>query len=489
MIIRPPRRGHRRRAAVLPLVAVAVAAPAMLQFAARAAAAVPVVPVTALQIERRADLKPSERSQLSFRAATGATPPPGAVLIRVDDSRRRQPIWGVGAALTNASSELIEHDLVGPTRRALVANLFGPAGAGLAFVRVTVGGSDFNAGGRRYSEDDMPGRADPALRHFSLAHDRDTIAVLRQALSANPHIRVLASPWSAPAWMKTNDSLQDVGFTGHLEPRYYGSYARYLVKFVQGYRRAGVPIWGLTVQNEPFGVPASYEGMELPPASEARLVDHYLRPALRRADLAPKIYALDASWDGVPYARTALRAPSGFAGVAWHCYNGNPDTAMSQFAAHSQILSECAPNLISALDPALFADVFDDGASAAALWNVALDPAGGPVVAPNQSCHGCRGVVTIDPRTGSVRYGRTSSISGSSVTSWLPGRCGSTRRESATSTRTGPIAPAPTCTRSRFATPAASTCSWWPTTPPSPAHSLCAGGGDRSRTACRPTRR
>ncbi len=361
--------------------------------------------VTALQSGPAPAQGAPEWQTLSFQP--GPVPPglASSPLIGVDDTRVFQPVWGVGAALTNSSSYLIQQGLPASARSKLIANLFSPAHAHLSFVRISIGGSDFNVGGERYSEDDVPpGQRDPSLRHFSLRRDRDTIAVLRQALRFNRHLRILASPWSSPAWMKTNDSLENVSFKGRFEPRYYASYARYFVKFIQGYQRAGVPIWGVTVENEPFGVPATYEGMSFPAPQEAHFVRSYLRPALKRARLHPYIYALDASWDGASYARTQERLAGGLDGVAWHCYVGNPDQVMPTFRSQPQVLSECAANLSGVPVSALLSDVLGDGARAAALWNIAEDPSGGPVVPPNQNCKGCQGLVTIDPGTRRLTY-------------------------------------------------------------------------------------
>ena len=363
---------------------------------------------TAVVVERGVTHSGPAADPLYFQKAARSTAhDASSAVIRVDDRRRYQSIWGVGAAMTNSSAFLIEHGLASRARAKLVEELFDPDRAGLSFVRVSIGGSDFNVGGVRYSEDDMPpGATDPALRHFTLKHDLDMIAALHQARSVNPHIHIIASPWSAPGWMKTNDSLQDVGFQGHFKPQYYASYANYFVKFIRGYQRALVPIWGITVQNEPFGVPASYEGMLFSAQEEELFVRKFLRPALRRAHLHPYIFALDASWDGVSYAHAELRSGAGFSGVAWHCYTGDADPAMRGFGSTMQVLSECAPNLIHGFVPALVANMFNDGAGAAALWTMATDPSGGPVVPPNQTCHGCRGIVTIDPQTGGLTYNR-----------------------------------------------------------------------------------
>lgn len=345
--------------------------------------------------------------ELRFRAVSGNHARRGPV-VRVDDRRSHQPIWGVGGSITNSSSFLLVQELAPPQRAQVIDQLFGPDGAHLSWIGVTIGGSDFNASGAAYSEDDMPpGQTDPQLKHFSLKNDRNTIAVLRAALHVNPEIKIIARPWSAPAWMKTNDTLTNVGFAGRLKRRYYAVYARYFVKYLEGFRRAGIPIYAITVQNEPVKVPASYEGMRLPARNAGYFVRRYLRPALRKAGLATKIYGIDESWTVAAYGRKESRAARGLDGVAWHCYAGDPDIAMRQFRPAPQVLSECANDLIAAPVPALLTDVFDDGARAAALWNIALTPFGGPVVPPDSACPVCTGIVTVDPNTHQVAYTAT----------------------------------------------------------------------------------
>ena len=152
----------------------------------------------------------------------------------------------------------------------------------LSFLRQPIGASDF-VEGPHYTYDDLPaGRTDYRMRRFSIAHDRaEILPLLRQALALNPQIKVIGSPWSPPAWMKTNQSL--VGGRLIDTPRIYAAYARYLVKFVKAYERAGVPIYALTVQNEPQNrKPDAYPGMDMPVAQQAKLIE-VLGPRLRRA--------------------------------------------------------------------------------------------------------------------------------------------------------------------------------------------------------------
>ena len=118
-------------------------------------------------------------------------------------------------------------------------DLFSPTeGDGLSVLRQPMGASDF-VEGDHYTYDDVPaGQTDYALEHFSIEHDRTQILpLLRRARSLNPHLKVIASPWSPPAWMKTNQSL--VGGRLIDDPAIYATYARYFVKFLKAYARAG----------------------------------------------------------------------------------------------------------------------------------------------------------------------------------------------------------------------------------------------------------
>jgi glucosylceramidase len=192
------------------------------------------------------------------------SPAAGTPVIDVNDTVLYQRVQGFGAAMTDSSAWLIERRLPAASNASLMDDLFAPNGLHLSFLRVPIGASDFTVGGRPYSYDDEPpGRSDPRLRHFSIAHDRAYILpALRAALALNPQLEMFASPWSAPAWMKGNDSLNDVGDRGTLRGSAYGPWAAYIVRFLQAYAAAGVPISALTPANEP-GNPTSYPGMAL----------------------------------------------------------------------------------------------------------------------------------------------------------------------------------------------------------------------------------
>jgi glucosylceramidase len=243
-----------------------------------------------------------------------------------------------------------------------------------------------------------------------VAHDGAYILpTLREALALDPGLQTIAATWSPPAWMKTNDSPSNAGDRGSLLPRDVGVFARYLVRFVQAYRAAGVPIDAITPQNEP-GQRAAYPALNLSEQTEATLIAGDLVPALRAAGLSTRIYGLDYAWKYAGFAQALVRdrpVRDVLAGIAWHCYQGNPnvmDAFHEQLPGGDQIETECS----SGTDPAPVAELliasFRNWASAVMLWNLALDPAGGPVEPPDYGCPRCTGVVTIDPRTHTLRY-------------------------------------------------------------------------------------
>ena len=193
----------------------------------------------------------------------------GANNLDVDASVRYQQMVGFGAALTDSSAWLMRNRMSSAQRAALIDELFGQSGIGLSFLRLSLGASDFSRS--HYTLDDMaPGQTDDALAHFSIDPMRaDVLPTLKQALAANAQLSVMASPWSAPAWMKSNGSLirsTDPNVQGTLLPQYYGAFARYLVKFADAMQAEGVPLYALSAQNEPHYEPADYPGMRLDPA-------------------------------------------------------------------------------------------------------------------------------------------------------------------------------------------------------------------------------
>jgi glucosylceramidase len=383
-------------------------------------------PALAHRPEVRAWLTTGDRTSLLAEqppTAFGA-PDPGAPTIAVDPSRSYQRIEGLGASITDSSAHLLADS---PDRDAIMRSLFDPRrGIGLSYLRQPMGASDFVAGPHYTYDDVPPGQTDFGLKHFSIAHDRaEILPLLRQALRLNPKLKIMATPWSPPAWMKTSDSL--VGGRFKDDPRVYDAYARYFVRFIQDYRRAGVPIDAITLQNEPQNRnPSAYPGMDLRDDEEARLAVA-VGQALRHAGLHTKILGYDHNWSlhpndvGPPddpanpeYARSLLANPAAsryLAGTAFHCYSGDPERQSvlhDAFPAKDIYFTECSAS--ESADPAttfpdtlhwhtrfLTVGAIRNWAKTVITWNLALDPSDGP---HNGGCGTCRGVVTIDPATG-----------------------------------------------------------------------------------------
>lgn len=334
---------------------------------------------------------------------------PADAVISVDPKTGYQTMVGFGAAITDASAWVIRHDLPKARSQALMRELFSPSGLGLSFVRLTIGASDFSR--THYSYDDVPaGQTDPSMAHFSIAPVQTDVAPLvREALRLNPQLTIMASPWSAPAWMKTSHSL----ITGDLAPEAYPYFADYLVRYVEAMQREGVPIWGLTVQNEPGFEPGDYPGMHVPPAVRAKLDADDLGPELAAHGLKTRLLDFDHNWDEPESPRAVLsdpRASRYIAGVAWHCYKGEVPAQLpvhEAFPDKEVYLTECsggewAPDFASTFDwtmRSLMIGSTRGFARGVILWNLALDEKHGPHLG---GCGNCRGVVTIDSRTGQI---------------------------------------------------------------------------------------
>jgi len=347
----------------------------------------------------------SQQPDVVIRSGADAS----SIVIDVDEATSYQEIVGFGAAMTDASAFLIQHKL-GAQHDAILHELFGRnPGIGLSFVRVPMGASDFST--HDYSYDDMPaGQTDSTLANFSIAEDRvDKLPALKAALAINPQLKLVASPWSPPGWMKTTGSL----IQGTLRPEFYDSFAQYFRKFIEGYTAEGVPIFAVTMQNEPAYEPADYPGMRLDPPVRAEVIGKHVGPIFEKNGVQALILDWDHNWD-LPSSPLAVLADSAarkyVSGVAWHCYAGSVGVQENVHAAYPSkdaYFTECSGGG--------WATVFGDNlkffvgeliigstrgwAKGVALWNLALDENAGPHLG---GCGNCRGVITINSANGFV---------------------------------------------------------------------------------------
>lgn len=320
----------------------------------------------------------------------------------VDGGLQYQTIDGFGFALTGGSAQNLMK-MTAAARAALLRELFTTEdeGIGVSYLRVSIGASDLND--HVFSYDDLPpGREDPRLEHFDLAEDKvDVIPVLREILALQPRIKILGSPWSAPAWMKTNQEVQG----GQLKVFCYPVYAAYFVKYLQAMAAAGIPIDAITVQNEPFN-DGNTPSMQMFAKQEAAFIRDHLGPALRRAGLRTRIILYDHNCDAPQYPVSILtdRAARAFVdGSAFHLYAG-PISALS--VVHDrfpdkgiyfteQAVGEQRGFKIAGAVARVVIGATRNWSRNVLLWNLANDPQFRPHT-DHGGCTSCQGAVTLD---------------------------------------------------------------------------------------------
>jgi len=265
----------------------------------------------------QSSLLKKQNSKLVFGTATNFYPD-----ITVDSTQTYQAVDGFGFCLTDASAGLIS-DLPSSIQNELHKELFGSDSnsISISYLRVSIGASDLSAS--VYTYDDMPvGQTDVNLQNFSLRKDQSkVIPVLKAILAINPAIKILASPWTPPTWMKSNNN--SVG--GSLLTQYYSAYAQYFVKYIQAMKTEGITIDAITIQNEPlYG--GNNPSMLMSPAEQASFIKNHLGPAFQAATISTKIIVYDHNADRIDYPLTIFDdagARQYIDGSAFHLYGGD----------------------------------------------------------------------------------------------------------------------------------------------------------------------
>ncbi|MFZ1009785.1 MAG: glycoside hydrolase family 30 beta sandwich domain-containing protein [Candidatus Sulfotelmatobacter sp.] len=335
-------------------------------------------------------------------------------MITVNDAQHFQSIDGFGFALTGGSAQLLMR--MGTAQRAaLLKELFttGDYGIGVSYLRVSIGSSDMNE--RVYSYDDLPpGETDVEMAKFNLGPDRvDVIPVLKEILAIRPEIKILGSPWSAPAWMKTNNDVKG----GELKPEYYGAFAKYFVKYIEGMRAEGIAIDAITVENEPLN-PKNTPSMAMFTQEQDTFIAKDLGPAFEKAGIRTRILLYDHNPDVLSYSLSILGDPAASKyvdGTAFHLYGGDASLLMQVHDAYpkknlyltEQSVTEGRSGPLGIAEPVrrVMIGATRNWCRNVLLWNLAADPENGPHT-NNGGCTGCSGAITLagDSVTKNVAY-------------------------------------------------------------------------------------
>jgi glucosylceramidase len=350
----------------------------------------------------------TQRPDIVFQPGSGT----GGLAIHVNPAATFQTISGFGAAMTDSSAWLLQNELNTAQRDKLMRQIFSrEAGIGVNYLRVPMGASDFTASGYYTYNDNPSGGSDDLQQQFSIAHDQAYITPrLRQALQINPDLKLMASPWTAPAWMKTNNSL----LGGSLAPQWEASYARYFVKFIQAYAAEGLPIDAITLQNEPLHT-ANYPTMSMSAAQQTNFIKNHLGPRFASEGIQTKVLAYDHNWDNTAYPIQVLDDPIArqyVAGSAFHAYAGDVTAQTTVHNAHpdkdiyfteisgGDWATDFGDNLVWTFQNVIIGGT-RNWAKTALLWNLTLNQNYGP---HQEGCPNCRGVVTINDVTGAVTF-------------------------------------------------------------------------------------
>ncbi|MCC7503790.1 MAG: glucosylceramidase [Saprospiraceae bacterium] len=324
-------------------------------------------------------------------------------VIQIDSTQQFQTVDGFGYTLTGGSAWLINR--LGPSaREALLKELFGRGenSIGVSYLRISLGASDLSAS--VFSYNDLPaGQTDTDLSEFSLSQDTvDLIPVLKQILAIRPDLKIMASPWSAPVWMKTNGS--SIG--GNLQPQYYGVYAQYFVRYIQAMQANGIAIDAVTPQNEPQHG-GNNPSMVMSAAQQADFVKNHLGPAFQAAGLSTKIIIWDHNCDNPAYPITILNDAAAKAfvhGSAFHLYAGDISALSQVRTAHPDrelyfteqwtgSTSDFGGDLKWHLKNVIIGSM-RNWSRVALEWNLANDPSFKPHTPGG--CTQCKGALTID---------------------------------------------------------------------------------------------
>lgn len=252
----------------------------------------------------------------------------GKTSIRIDEKTKYQTIVGLGSSLEHSTCYNISL-LPREKQEQVVESIVSPTeGIGMNLMRICIGTPDFTAS-PWYSYDDMPsGRTDPELKHFSIEKDRQyVLPILKLALKKNPDLKFFASPWSPPAWMKTNKNICG----GRFNSKFSRPFAEYLARTVEAYRAEGIDLIAITPQNEPEFFPNSYPTCGWTAGQQRDFIRDHLGPVFKEHNLSTKIWCYDHNFNHPNFPETILNDPKAaryIDGTGFHHYEGKP-SAMS----------------------------------------------------------------------------------------------------------------------------------------------------------------
>lgn len=361
------------------------------------------------------DLRLTKTATLSFTEMP--QPLETQICIFVDPSKKFQTFIGIGGALTDAAAETFAKLPAQTQQKLLQAYYDKEKGIGYTIARTNINSCDFSTDSYTYVKEN-----DKALSSFNIVHDKQfKIPLIKKAMAASGgKLKLFASPWSPPAWMKTNN---DMLHGGKLKTEFYQSWANYYVKFIRAYQKEGINIWGITIQNEPMAT-QTWESCIYSAEDEKNFLKNYLGPTMQKNNLADKkIIIWDHNRDLIyQRAQTILSDPDAAKyvwGIGYHWYENwsggenmydNVELVNKTFPGKKLFFTEgCNDRFDSTryhdwklgehYANSMIHD-FNSGTVGWTDWNILLDEKGGP----NHVGNFCFAPVHADTKTGSLIF-------------------------------------------------------------------------------------
>jgi glucosylceramidase len=371
--------------------------------------------VTVYTTADKTDQRISATNNLSFKPV--GQPKETQICVFVDPTRQFQTFLGIGGALTDASAEVFAMLPKDKQRELIKAYFDDKEGIGYKLARTNIHSCDFSSGSYTYVRE-----GDKQLQSFSVEHDRQfRIPFIKQAIAATRGtLNLFASPWSPPAFMKDNNHMLR---GGSLKPEFFQSWANYYAKFIRAYQREGIPIWGISVQNEPMAT-QKWESCIYSAEQERDFLKNFLGPTLKREGLGDKkIIAWDHNRDLIyQRASTILTDPQAAKfvwGIGFHWYE--PWSGGEPMFENVRLVYETFPDkhliftegCVDSFDPKKIGEWkfgeqygrsmindFNSGTVGWTDWNILLDEKGGP----NHVANFCFAPVHANTKTGELDY-------------------------------------------------------------------------------------